>query len=125
MTWFDRSEADRPLFDPVTQGILHSRQLLAESADDGATWSAWRILPIPGLRGCSGTGPILRWPGGTLAFPFESFKDFDDPNPADHAARIMVSRDGGRSFLPSLVSACDPLHQLYYWDQRLCPTCRR
>ncbi|MFV2066184.1 MAG: sialidase family protein [Pirellulales bacterium] len=30
-TWFDRSDPRRPLFDPVTQGILHSKQLLAES----------------------------------------------------------------------------------------------
>ena len=30
-TWFDRSEPERPLFDPVTQGILRSKLLLAVS----------------------------------------------------------------------------------------------
>ena len=38
-TWFDRSEPDRPLFDPVTEGILKSKLLLSVSADDGQTWS--------------------------------------------------------------------------------------
>lgn len=41
-TWFDRSEPDRPLFDPVTEGILHSKQLMSISGDDGHSWSAWR-----------------------------------------------------------------------------------
>lgn len=55
-TWFDRSDPQRPLFDPVTQGILRSKLLLAVSSDDGATWSSWRVLPTLGLSGCAGTG---------------------------------------------------------------------
>ncbi|MGD9856272.1 MAG: sialidase family protein [Planctomycetaceae bacterium] len=85
-TWFDRSDPQRPLFDPETQGILHSKQLLAESNDGGHTWSAWREVPLPGLGGCSSTGPILQWPDGRIALPFESYKDFDDPSPARHGA---------------------------------------
>jgi len=121
-TWFDRSDPQRPLFDPVTQGILRSKQLLATSTDDGRTWSAWRELPTPGLTGCSATGPIVSWPDGTLAFPLESFKEFGDPLPGHHAAWLMVSRDGGESFSPPLMVAQDPQHQVYYWDQRLCAT---
>jgi hypothetical protein len=123
-TWFDRSDPQRPLFDPVTEGILHSRQLLAESVDDGAVWTAWRELPTPGLTGCSSTGPVVRWADGALAYAFESFKEFDDPRPARHAAQLMVSRDGGRSFSSPLLVAQDPRHEKYYWDQRLCPTSR-
>jgi hypothetical protein len=121
-TWFDRSDSQRPLFDPVTQGILRSKQLLATSADEGNTWSAWRELPTPGLTGCSATGPIVTWPDGTLAFPLESFKEFGDPLPGRHAAWLLVSCDGGESFSPPLMVAQDPLHQVYYWDQRLCAT---
>lgn len=124
VTWFDRSDPQRPLFDPVTQGILRSKQLLATSADDGQTWSAWRELATPGLTGCSATGPIVSWPDGTLAFPFESFKEFGDPLPGNHAAWLMVSRDGGDSFSRPLLVAQDPLHRVYYWDQRLCATHR-
>lgn len=121
-TWFDRSDPDRPLFDPETEGILRSKQLLAVSADDGETWSAWRELSTPGLTGCATTGPVTLWEDGTLAYAFESFKEFDDPSPARHAAWLLVSRDGGRTFEPPYLVAKDPENRLYYWDQRLCPT---
>ena len=119
-TWFDRSDPDRPLFDPVTEGILKSKQLLSISADDGLTWSAWRELAMGELKGCALTGPILQWNDGTLAFPFESFKEYDDPRPGRHAAWLTVSRDLGRTFSPPLLVAQHPQHQVYYWDQRLC-----
>lgn len=123
-TWFDRSDRERPLFDPVTEGLLRSRQLMAVSTDDGATWSSWREISTPGLTGCALTGPVVRWSDGTIAFAFESFKEFDDPLPARHAAWLLISRDGGETFdLPWRVTQ-HPEHTLYYWDQRLCPTAK-
>src|SRR5438034_427424 len=74
-TWFDRSDPARPLFDPVTEGILRARQLLAVSTDEGDTWSPWRVVPTPGLTGCGTTGPVVRWADGTIAHAFESFKE--------------------------------------------------
>ena len=119
-TWFDRSDPARPLFDPVTEGILRSKQLMAVSTDDGASWSGWRELPTGDLSGCSLTGPVVTWNDGTLAVAFESFKEFDDPRPARHAAWLLVSRDEGESFAQPLLVAQDPRHRVYYWDQRLC-----
>lgn len=119
-TWFDRSDPERPLFDPVTEGILKSKQLLAVSTDDGLTWSDWRELATGDLKGCALTGPILQWSDGTIAFPFESFKEYDDPRPGQHAAWITVSRDLGESFSLPLLVAQHPQHSVYYWDQRLC-----
>jgi hypothetical protein len=75
---------------------------------------------VAGLKGCAGTGPILRWPNGIVAYPFESYKDYDDLNPGAHAAWFMVSRDGGLAFDKPLLVAQDPRHKIYYWDQRLC-----
>lgn len=121
-TWFDRSDRERPLFDPVTEGILRSRQLMAVSNDEGSTWSTWRELPTPGLTGCAMCGPVTLWSDGTIAFAFESFKEFDDPKPARHAAWLLISRDGGETFDPPWLVAQDPEHQRYFWDQRLCPT---
>lgn len=120
-TWFDRSDPQRPLFDPVTQGILRSRQLLAESVDEGRTWTAWRELSVGGLKGTALTGPLLHWPDGTLGVAFESYKEFDDPQPGQHAAWLVVSRDHGASFSEPLLVAQHPEHRVYYWDQRLCP----
>src|SRR5437764_6764248 len=119
--WFDRSDPARPLFDPVTEGILRGRQLLAVSTDEGETWSPWRVVPTPGLTGCGTTGPVVRWADGTIAYAFESFKEYDDPKLGRHAAWLLVSRDGGRTFDPPHFVAQHPEHRLYYWDQRLCP----
>ena len=52
----------------------------------------------------------MRWPDGTIAFAFESFKEFDDPGPGRHAAWLMVSRDGGESFSRPLLVAQHPQH---------------
>lgn len=119
-TWFDRTDPDRPLFDPQTEGILHSKQLVSFSSDAGDSWSAWRELPIPGLKGCSATGSLLKWSDGRIAYPFESYREYDDPQPRHHAAWLLVSRDGGRSFGELIRVAEDPSHRVYYWDQRLC-----
>jgi hypothetical protein len=51
---------------------------------------------------------------------FESFKEFDDPQPGRHAAWLMLSHDGGESFSSPLLVAQHPDHTTYYWDQRLC-----
>jgi hypothetical protein len=120
-TWFDRSDPDRPLFDPTTEGILRSKQLVAESSDEGTTWGPWRVVPTPGLTGTAATGPLLHWVDGTIAYAFESFKEFDDPLPAKHGAWLLVSHDGGRTFDEPFLVARDPKHAVYYWDQRLCP----
>ena len=120
-TWFDRSDPQRPLFDPVTEGILKSKQLLSVSADDGLTWTTWRELSTGDLKGCALTGPIVRWNDGAIGLPFESFKEYDDPGPGRHAAWLMVSRDHGVTFSAPLRVAQHPENKVYYWDQRLCP----
>lgn len=119
-TWIDRSEPDRPLFDPVTEGLLPTRQLVAVSHDEGETWSEWREIDLGALAGCATTGPAIRFADGTIAHAFESFKDYRDPRPSRHAAWLVSSRDGGRSFAAPQLVARHPRHERYYWDQRLC-----
>jgi len=118
-TWFDRSEPERPLFDPVTEGVLHDKQLCAVSTDEGSTWSKWQEIPRQGLKGCAMCGPPVRWSDGTIGFVFESFKEYDDPTPGRHGAWMLISRDGGRTFPTLFKVAQHPEHRLYYWDQRL------
>ena len=50
-TWFDRTDPERPLFNPEKRGILHSKNLVAETIDNGDTWSAWRESDLRGLKG--------------------------------------------------------------------------
>ncbi len=119
-TWFDRSDPNRPLFDPETEGLLRSRQLVAESTDRGETWTPWREQSTGELTGCAGTGAVVRWADGTIAFPFESFKEFDDPRPVEPGAWLLVTRDGGETFAAPFRVAQHPESKVYYWDQRLC-----
>ena len=119
-TWFDRSDPERPLFDAETQGVLHCRQILAVSKDQGTTWSPWRIIPTHGLKGCAATGSWLSWSDGSIAHTFESYKEFDDPKPGSHGAWLTVSRDRGETFPELHEVGVDPNHRIYYWDQRLC-----
>jgi hypothetical protein len=121
-SWVDRSEPKRPFLDPVSEGILHTKQLIAVSTDQGETWRGWREVPIPGgLTGCAITGPPLIWRSGAVAYAFESFKEFDDPRPGRHGAWLLVSHDGVNTFDELVPVAQHPDHKLYYWDQRLCP----
>lgn len=119
-TWFDRSDPARPLFDPETQGLLHSRQVLSRSDDAGNTWQPWQTIATPDLTGCAATGPLLRWNDGTIAHAFESYKEYDQPGPSHHAAWLAVSRDGGETFPEFHLVARHPEHKIFYWDQRLC-----
>lgn len=120
-TWFDRSDPLRPLFDPETSGLLRSRQLFCFSDDEGDSWSEWQEMPTGELTGCAVSGPIARWPDGTIAVSFESFREFDDPRPLQPAAWLCLSHDQGRSFSRPQLMAQDPAHQIYYWDQRIWP----
>lgn len=118
-TWYDRSDSQRPLFNPVTAGILPSRQLKAVSDDEGDTWTPWEDVSIAGLTGCASTGPILQWSDGSIAYPFESFKEYDDPTPIPHRAWVLPSIDGGRTFGKPAQIASSQLGRIQFWDQRL------
>lgn len=120
VTWYDRSDPDRPLFDPVTEGLLYSKLLKAFSTDGGRTWSAWEEIPLHGLTGVATSGPLLRWSDGSIGIPCESFKFFDNLETIPHAAWILRSFDGGASFPELTCVATDPSGRMCYWDQRLC-----
>lgn len=121
-TWFDRSDPDRPLFDPITEGVLHGKQLKAFSSNGGETWSGWEQIDVGALTGVAACGNLVLWPDGTVAYPFESYKDFDDPTPGRHAGWMVLSTDGGKTFGKAELVAQHPQHKEFYWDQRMCPT---
>ncbi len=118
--WWDHSDPERPLFDPDTEGILHSRQLRAYSTDEGRSWSCWEEIPTPDFAAFGSCPPVLTWSDGTLAYPLENHKRFDDLEPAPSGAWLLVSHDGGRTFDDPLLVARHPQDKVNYWDQRLC-----
>jgi hypothetical protein len=64
----------------------------------------------------------VQWSDGTIALTFESFKEFDDPTPVRPAAWLLRSHDDGATFGELFRIAQDPQNEIYYWDQRLCPS---
>lgn len=120
VTWYDRTDPDRPLFDPVTEGILHSKLLCGVSTDGGHTWKEWKEMATGDLGGCALTGPALSLSRGTIGIPFESFKLFDEHEDRHPGAWMLVSRDGGHEFSEVISVATDASGRLCFWDQRLC-----
>lgn len=117
--WVDRSDPHLSFVNPVTAGVLQMRNLLATSTDDGATWHDWRELDLGPDEGCSCTGPVFEPEPGVLAFPYETWKSYDDPGPGNHTASLRISRDSGRSWDERRIVAADPSGRVFFWDQRM------
>jgi hypothetical protein len=117
--WLDRSHPDWPIAHPETQGTLPSRIFVMESRDAGRTWSDRRAIDPGSFAGVVTTGPILPLADGALALPCEAWKAYHDPSPGTHHALLRLSRDGGRSFAETVVTATDPRGRTFFWDQRL------
>lgn len=117
--WVDRSDPDLSFVNPVTAGVLQMRNLLATSDDGGATWHDWREMDLGPEEGCSCTGPVFPPEAGVLAFPYETWKSYDDPGPGNHTASLRLSRDGGESWDERRIVAADPDGRVFFWDQRI------
>jgi len=119
--WIDRTTyPGQPLFNPDTEGCLPMSILLAESADDGASWTPWRLVPMPDNIGpASLTSPILQLADGTLALSIESNKQYNDVSRWYQRVVLFLSRDGGASWGPPLDAGCDPSGRIFNWDQRM------
>ncbi len=118
LTWIDRSDPTRPLADPATQGLLPARVMVANSPD-GAAWHDLREVPLAPYEGCVTTGSILVLGDGTLALPYESWKNWGDTRPGKHRAARRFSADSGRTWHADATVAHDADGRLLFWDQRV------
>ncbi|MCA9858231.1 MAG: exo-alpha-sialidase [Thermomicrobiales bacterium] len=117
--WVDRSDPNRSFVHPETAGVLEMRNLIAVSTDGGATWSGWQEVELGPEAGCSCTGPIFEIESGVLAFPYETWKSYEDPRPGSHTASLRLSRDNGRTWNERIIVAADPDERIFFWDQRI------
>jgi hypothetical protein len=119
--WIDRtSYPGQPLFNPATEGCLPMFIVLADSHDEGATWTPWRVVPLPDEIGpASLTSPILKLPGGTLAMSIETNKHYHDDSKWYQRVVLIHSSDGGRSWTAPVTAGQDPTGRIFNWDQRL------
>ena len=81
--WIDRTTyPGGGLFNEETEGCLPMSVLLANSEDNGETWSPWRLVPMPEEIGPpSLTAPVLNLADGSLALSIETNKQYNDASP--------------------------------------------
>ncbi len=118
--WIDREAfPGRPLFDPVTEGCLPMSIVLADSWDDGQTWTPWRTVPMPADIGPpSLTNAIVRIPDGRLVLSVESNKDYLDSRPWFQRVVHLRSTDEGQTWSAPETVTEDPTGRIANWDQR-------
>ncbi len=118
--WVDRTTyPGQPLFNASTEGCLPMSILLAESDDDGASWSPWRVVPMPAEIGPpSLTGPILKLANGALALSIETNKHYHDAGPWRQKVVFFHSHDQGRTWGAPVVAGEDPSGRIFNWDLR-------
>jgi hypothetical protein len=117
----DRS-LGRPVYNPTTEGLVPVRNPVATSSDDGRSWQRLPDLaggPVPQTA----SQGILVLPSGEALCTFETFKEYDEPGPWRYLGGLLRSRDGGRSWGESVISAAsDPEHDpddTMWWDPRI------
>ena len=81
--WIDRTTyPGGGLFNEETEGCLPMSVLLADSDDNGESWSPWRLVPMPEEIGPpSLTAPVLKLADGSLALSIETNKQYNDASP--------------------------------------------
>jgi hypothetical protein len=118
--WIDRSTyPGQPLFNAETEGCLPMAILVADSADNGASWSEWRRVPMPGDIGPpSLTSPILKLVDGRLAMSIETNKPYLDRSKWQQRAVYFHSTDEGRTWSAPVTVAEDRSGRIFNWDLR-------
>lgn len=118
--WVDRtSHPGKPLFNAETEGCLPMAILLAESRDQGHSWTPWRTVPMPADIGPpSLTNPILRLADGSLLMSIETNKHYGDTSKWLQKAVFLRSDDDGQSWSLLVPVAEDKSGGIFNWDLR-------
>lgn len=120
--WIDRTTyPGQPLFNAQTEGCLPMEILLAESEDEGRSWSEWRHIPMPAEIGpASLTNPLLSLRDGSLAMSIETNKHYMDSSRWYQKVVFFHSGDWGKSWGDPVVAGQDPTGRIFNWDLRAC-----
>lgn len=119
--WIDReTHAEKPFFNPDTEGCLPMGIFLADSFDQGVTWSEWRYIELPDELGPpSLTNPLIQLPDGTLVMNIETNKHYYDGSKWYQRVVCLHSSDLGKTWGEPMDAGYDPSGQIFNWDQRV------
>ena len=118
---FDRSDPDKPMFNPETEGYLPTEIVLFRSEDRGHSWSSPQVVPLPEGLTANNSGPILELSNRRWLLPIETWKSYEDPTPPKQRAMVLFSNDRGSTWGAPLTNGDGVADGVYYWDQRIIP----
>lgn len=95
---FYRHDAEAPIADPKTEGVLAGDDIVSFSSDDGKTWSTPRVIPraIPELLEIPSRSCVLR--NGDIVATAGLFRMPDGSNPSGQFGVLLRSTDGGQTW---------------------------
>ena len=118
--WIDRTSIPgKELFNADTEGCLPMKILIADSYDNGNTWSKLRKVQLPKDIGPpSLTNPIMKLPNGKLIMSIENNKDYYDESKWYQKNIFICSSDNGKTWSKPYLAAGDETGRIFNWDLR-------
>ncbi len=117
VNWMDASDMSLPYYNPENESLKDTRIFVAISEDDGLSWSAPRLMDIPGITDpVPLTGAPFQLGNGVIACQLEINKSENDQSAWVHRSALVFSEDEGKSWSGAVMVTEVP--NMYYWDQR-------
>lgn len=117
---YHRPDADTPISNTETGGLLRGDNVISFSRDEGKTWSVPEVID----RGCSElvetSGPCIQTQSGHLIAIGCPFKNWDGSNPIGQTGVLLRSTDQGKSWDGSGRFFETPDNSLSPWESRIC-----
>ena len=112
---FKRDDPNRRVYNPQTGGCIFPETTFFVSDDKGKTWSGPNVIAIGGRYAYSG-GPIVELDDGRWMVVFETWKQWDDPEPIKARMFALFSTDQGASWADETVVYTDNGANKLFWD---------
>lgn len=100
----DRSDPQKPFFSE-TGGLTANEPVLLISRDDGRTWTAPFVIPLPGGMLATPAQSIIELADGRWLAVFDRWPAFDDPGPYRPQMICLSSSDQGQTWKDMVVMA--------------------
>ena len=117
IVWLDRTDPERPIYHPDTEGLTPVRNPVWRSDDGGATWASLGDLDS-GIPQAASQG-LLTLPDGTVLSTFETFKAYDEPGRWVYRGGLVRTTDEGRTWGDAVISAVMSDAGTMWWDPRI------
>ncbi len=115
----DRSDPERPIGNAETNGFLDCEAIFYRSQDEGRTWSAPEVIPIPLPGPYEIASPIVVLSDGRWLAPFSTWRNWEGTKLTPERALAMVSMDEGRTWPEMITIFSDPSERVTFWEQRI------